>query len=146
MKSSHLRTLLLTFAILVIVSVAFYFTEDDSLMNIKLNAWRSSKSLKETHLDGKGGNLSEVRVLCWVMTSPATRLERTVPIENTWGKRCNKLLLMSSRTDNQTDRVIALPVDEGRENLWRKVRAAYKYIYEHHLDDADWFMKTDDDT
>ena len=34
----------------------------------------------------------------------------------------------------------------GRANLWPKTRAAWKYIYENHADDADWFIKTEDDT
>ncbi|XP_070566992.1 glycoprotein-N-acetylgalactosamine 3-beta-galactosyltransferase 1-like [Ptychodera flava] len=55
------------------------------------------------------------------------------------------MLFFSSKT-NRSQAIIGLNVTEGRKFLWGKVKAAFKYIYEHHINDADWFMKADDDT
>ncbi|CAG9102081.1 unnamed protein product [Plutella xylostella] len=85
-----------------------------------------------------------VRVLCWVMTHPRGH-QRALHAMNTWGKRCNKVLLMSTEKDSRVP-TIPLEVQEGKDHLYWKSLAAFAYIYDNHRRDADWFLKADDDT
>lgn len=106
----------------------------------------------------------EVRILCWVMTNPTNHWQKAQYARRTWGQRCNIFLFMSTVEGMLRGRVIllqitltvffldpvlgtiALPCEEGRDHLWCKVRAAFKYVYEHHLNEADFFLKADDDS
>lgn len=90
----------------------------------------------------------EVRVLCWIMTGTANHKTKAYHVYKTWGRRCNKLLFMSSSTKNGAVGMefVALNVKEGRDELFHKTKEAFKYVYEKHLNEYDWFMKADDDT
>ena len=66
-------------------------------------------------------------------------------MKKTWGTHCDKLIFMSSVADPELG-AVALNISEGRQQLWGKTKQAFRYVFENHWDDADWFMKIDDDT
>ncbi len=43
---------------------------------------------------------------------------------------------------------VALQLDgeDSRQQLWNKAKLTYRYIYQHQLDQFDWFFKGDTDT
>lgn len=86
----------------------------------------------------------EVKILCMVMTHPKNHQTKAIHIKNTWGKRCNKLLFISSELDPDLD-IALLPFNESRSILWDKTRQSFKYVYDNLLYEYDWFMKADDD-
>ena len=106
-----------------------------------------------------------VRLLCWVMTGPATHEARAIHVKATWGKRCDTLLFMSSKKglskkanamsiklfssfvpdDNLP--TIALPgIEDSRDYLWEKTKKAFQHVYDNYRNEADWYLKADDDT
>ncbi|NWU93660.1 C1GTA galactosyltransferase, partial [Upupa epops] len=86
-----------------------------------------------------------VRVLCWVMTSPRNLATKARHVQATWARHCNVALFMSSEPDEGFP-AVGLPVGEGRQQLYWKTIRAFQYVHRHHLGQADWFLKADDDT
>ncbi|XP_018422094.1 PREDICTED: glycoprotein-N-acetylgalactosamine 3-beta-galactosyltransferase 1-like [Nanorana parkeri] len=78
------------------------------------------------------------------MTSPYNLKTRTIHVKYSWTRHCNISLFMSSTNDSFP--TIGLGTKEGRSKLYFKTIGAFQYIHKHYFDQADWFLKADDDT
>lgn len=88
---------------------------------------------------------NDIKIVCLVLTQPKNHKTKALHVKNTWGSNCNELIFISS--ENDTDlRVLIFPHTESRKILWGKVKAGFEYAYNHHFNDADWFLKADDDS
>ena len=90
-------------------------------------------------------NASKVRLLVWIMADPDSLCDRVIHQKATWGRRVEKLLVMSSKQDKDFP-AIGLDVQNGRDHIAFKAKAAWKYIYEHYGNEYDFFMKVDPDS
>eukprot|EP00041_Stephanoeca_diplocostata_P021569 m.504026 g.504026 ORF g.504026 m.504026 type:complete len:596 (+) comp21855_c0_seq2:389-2176(+) len=87
------------------------------------------------------------RVLCWILTHPGAHAVKGTAVNNTWGRRCDKLLFMTTQHYAGLNTVVLdIGGEEDRGRLWNKSKAAWMHCYEHYADSYDWFVKADDDT
>ncbi|KAM4613169.1 glycoprotein-N-acetylgalactosamine 3-beta-galactosyltransferase 1-B [Polymixia lowei] len=116
--------------------------------------WKKERSalfnLKHPHHKGEDSRMADelykkVRILCWVMTGPSNLEKKARHVKTTWSRHCNIVVFMSS-VDDPDFPTVGLGTKEGRDQLYWKTIRAFHYAYEHHGDEADWFLKADDDT
>ena len=96
---------------------------------------------------------NEVRILCMVLTYPAHHMTKAIHVNNTWGRKCTKLLFLSYFSETSENGVegsgdlkfINLPITDSYKELWNKTKLGLRYLYANYIDQYDWFLKADDD-
>ncbi|KAJ1358640.1 hypothetical protein KIN20_017117 [Parelaphostrongylus tenuis] len=88
---------------------------------------------------------NDVKVLCLIVTFPLNHKSKALPVAETWGKLCNRILFVSTDTDDKLSTLI-VDLPENRSDLWQKTKKAFEWIYQNNLNDYEWFLKADDDT
>ena len=133
------------------ILVPFYFYENNETaarqkFDRRLNFHRENERNYENFYNETLSTIlyDNVKLLCMVMTQPKNHRTKAIHVLQTWGKRCNKLVFISSETDLVLDTVV-LPIEESRDVLWTKTRMSFLYLYEHFHKEYDFFMKADDD-
>lgn len=116
--------------------------------------WKKERSalfnLKHPHRLGEDSRMADelyrkVRILCWVMTGPKNLEKKARHVKSTWSRHCNIVVFMSS-VDDPDFPTVGLGTEEGRDQLYWKTIRAFHYAYQRHAQEADWFLKADDDT
>ncbi len=79
------------------------------------------------------------------MTSPTNLHTRAIHLRLTWTRRCNIRLFISSEEDHDFP-AVGVGGKEGSKFLWVKTRRSLEYLYANYANQADWFLKVDDDT
>ena len=85
------------------------------------------------------------RILCIVHTEEE-RHSQIEAIAETWGWRCDGFFAASTLT-NETIGTVNLLYNDSNQfgDLWQKSRAIWAYVYDHYMDDFDFFFFSGDD-
>ncbi|ALC39815.1 CG3119 [Drosophila busckii] len=85
------------------------------------------------------------RVLCMVLTCPDYVERYAQHVAATWGKRCSKLLFVSSE-DYEPLGVVQVVQSDSYDELWNKTHEGFRHVWLQYGEQYDWFLKADDDT
>ena len=123
-----------------------YPQKEDPIVNYKDSQRKMfrSISLTDEYIFKKG-------VLVGVLTQQEYLATRAKALYETWGKGVDKLVLFVGEDCNISANLSHLPivklegVPDGVDPSLKKTFAMMKYMYLHHINEFDWFIRADDD-
>ncbi|XP_060085329.1 glycoprotein-N-acetylgalactosamine 3-beta-galactosyltransferase 1-like [Ylistrum balloti] len=142
--------------IIVLCSIFIACLNEDFTSKVRGYVWRvdiktlaeqykdeSSLYIDQTHADHL---FHKVKVLCFILTTEGKLGGKVQIVNNTWARRCNKVLYVLCTKRESPDLLSTCSVGESKYHLTGKVRFAIRHSYEHYIQNYDWFLKADDDT
>jgi glycoprotein-N-acetylgalactosamine 3-beta-galactosyltransferase len=86
------------------------------------------------------------KVLCFIMAHSGSHDTKVKAVWDTWGKKCDKLVI-ASNVDDPSIGAVKLQTASTYNNLWNKLNETLHYVWDmQDRDEYDWFFKADDDT
>ena len=103
-------------------------------------------SRPKTLAEELGGNMRQP-LFVGVVTSKQLLLTRGRAINSTWGSKLGKALkfFSSEGTPSHNLPVVSLPGTDDTYPPQKKVYRMLKYMYDHYINEYNWFMRADDD-
>jgi glycoprotein-N-acetylgalactosamine 3-beta-galactosyltransferase len=87
------------------------------------------------------------KLLCMVYTYQGSHDTNLRAIVDTWATQCDGFWAASNVTDESLGAMkLEFPGPESYSNMWQKVKAMWKYVHEHYIDEFDYFHICGDDT
>uniref|UniRef100_A0A0N4Z490 N-acetylgalactosaminide beta-1,3-galactosyltransferase n=1 Tax=Parastrongyloides trichosuri TaxID=131310 RepID=A0A0N4Z490_PARTI len=86
-----------------------------------------------------------ISILCLIHTSPKYKDSRAIHLKNTWLRRCNDYLFISTEDDESLPAIKCFKKD-GYQYSNGRMRKGLSYVYETYNNKYDWILKADDDT
>ena len=105
--------------------------------------------------DKAWGHIYPSRVWCSVLTMWPERRHGIEMVIDTWAPLCDRIVFV---VDNSTKTPeydlgfeflklpLLTPQSEDARNIWDKSWRTWRHVGTHHIDEAEWFLKLDDDT
>ncbi|XP_069105645.1 glycoprotein-N-acetylgalactosamine 3-beta-galactosyltransferase 1-like isoform X2 [Argopecten irradians] len=153
------RLYLRNLAVVAVVSMCSVFIaclDEDFSTKVRGYVWKIDiKTLAEQYKDESSLYIDntqadqlfqKVKVVCFILTTEGKLAGKSQIVNNTWARRCNKVLYVLCTKHRAPDLLSTCSVGESKYHLTGKVRAAIKYSYQHFINSYDWFLKADDDT
>jgi glycoprotein-N-acetylgalactosamine 3-beta-galactosyltransferase len=124
------------FLLIIILLFAFYLFTNQYISFVQIPVYIQNYSNRQ------------IRIYCFILTSPQYFDTRARAVNLTWAPRCDKFSFISEYS-NDTKGLLIAPIPNllsGRDHLTQKSTLALHYVYENFINDFDWFVKADDDT
>ncbi len=102
----------------------------------------------EVHVYRQNYSNPQIRIYCFILTSPKYFDTRARAVSLTWAPRCDKFTFISEYSNNTKGLPIApiANISSGSAHLTQKTTLALHYIHDNFLNNYEWFVKADDDT